>query len=79
MRWLWRFLTILVVLGLLRTAAISQPKIFIGWQDRQNWPQLIQTQMRQLQMFTQDLPESLEVEVHRFWRDFRTNAEGKEV
>jgi hypothetical protein len=79
MRWFWRLLTLFIFLGLLRTVVTSQPKAFIAWQESLNWSQIIQTEMRELQSFTQDLPASIEVEVRRLWKDFQSNGDGKEV
>lgn len=79
MRWFWRLLTLLIIIGFLRAVITSEPKVFISWQGGQNWSQMIRTQMKQLQRLTQDLPASLEVEVRHFWRDFSVNGDGKEV
>jgi len=79
MRWLWRLLTLLVVLAFLRTLIVPQPKAFIAWPEEKNWAPKIQREIKQLQKFTQDLPASIEVEVRRFWNDFRPSGDGKEV
>jgi hypothetical protein len=79
MRWLWRLLTLLVLLGILRTLIVPQPEAFIVWPERANWAQRIQGEMKQLQRLSQDLPASIEVEVRRFWQDFQPNGDGKEV
>ncbi|MDR3584419.1 MAG: hypothetical protein P4L59_03750 [Desulfosporosinus sp.] len=79
MRWVWRLLTFLVILGFLRTLMVPQPKAFIAWPERPIWAQTIQGEMKQLQRLTQDLPASIEVEVRRLWKDFRPNGDDKEV
>lgn len=79
MRWVWRLVVLFLVLGYFGTFATSQPKAFIAWQEGQDWSQVINTRMRQLQRFTQDLPASIEVEVRRLWNDFQANRGGKEV
>ncbi|ODA41261.1 hypothetical protein [Desulfosporosinus sp. BG] len=79
MRWLWRFLTLFVLLGFLRSLVVSQPKAFIAWPERPNWGEKIQGEMKQLQKLTQDLPASIEVEVRRLWKDFRPNGDAQEV
>jgi len=79
MRWLWRLLTLIVLLGFLRTLIVPQPKAFISWPERSNWVPKIQGEMKQLQRLTQDLPASLEVEVRRLWKDFRPDGDDKEV
>lgn len=79
MRWLWRLLTLFILLGFLRTLIVPQPKSFIVWPERANWGQTIQEGMKQLQKLSQDLPASIEVEVRRLWKDFQPNGNGKEV
>ncbi|MDR3602750.1 MAG: hypothetical protein P4L49_20120 [Desulfosporosinus sp.] len=79
MRWLWRLMTLLLLLGFLRSLIVPQPKAFIDWPERPNWERKIQVEMKQLQKLTQDLPTSIEVEVRRFWKDFQPNGDGKEV
>ena len=79
MRWLWRLFTLLVFLGLVRTLFVQQPKTFITWPEGQNWTQKVQGEMKRWQKFTQDIPASIEVEVHRLWDDYRPNGYGKEV
>lgn len=79
MRWLWRLLTLFVLLGFLRTLIVPQPKAFIAWSERSNWAQKIQGEMKQLQKLTQDLPASIEVEVRRLWKEFRPNGDAQEV
>lgn len=79
MRWLWRLLTLLVLLAFLRTLIIPRPKTFIAWPEEKNWALKIQGEIKQLQKFTQDLPASIEVEVRRLWNDFRPSGDGKEV
>jgi len=79
MRWLWRLLTLFVILGFLRTLITPSPRAFIAWPEKSNWVQKIQGEMKQLQRLTQDLPTSIEVEVRRLWKDFRPNGDGKEV
>ncbi|TGE32322.1 hypothetical protein [Desulfosporosinus sp. Sb-LF] len=80
MRWLWRFLTILVFLGLIHTLFIPpQTKAFISWSEDQTWVRKLQGEMKQWQRLSQDLPSSIEVEVRRLWKDFRPNGDGKEV
>jgi len=79
MRWVWRLLTLFVLLGYLRTLIVPQPKAFIAWPEGANWTQKIQGEMKQFQEFTQDLPASIEVEVRRLWKDLRPNGDAKEV
>lgn len=79
MRWLWRLLTILLILGLVRTFFIPQSKVFITWQEEQGWVETIKLELRQWQKISQDLPASIEVEVRRLWKDFQPNGNGKEV
>jgi len=79
MRWFWRVLTFLLILGFLRTVVAPQPQAFIAWPEEKNWTLKIQGEIKQLQKFTQDLPASIEVEVRRLWSDFQPNGEGKEV
>ncbi|EGW36120.1 hypothetical protein [Desulfosporosinus sp. OT] len=79
MRWLWRFLTLFVLLGFLQSLVVPQPKAFIAWPERPNWAQKIQGEMKQLQKLTQDLPASIEVEVRRLWKDIRPNGDAQEV
>lgn len=79
MRWVWRLLTLLILLGLLRTVVFPQPKAFIAWPESQNWVQKLQGQMKQLQKVTQDFPASIEVEVRRLLKDFRPNGDAQEV
>ncbi|MDR3540070.1 MAG: hypothetical protein P4L69_03745 [Desulfosporosinus sp.] len=79
MRWLWRLVTLLVLLGFLKTLMVPQPKAFIAWPESSNWTQKIQGEMKQLQRLSQDLPASIEVEVRRLWKDFRPNGNDQEV
>ena len=79
MRWLWRLLTLVVLLGLGQTLFNPQPKAFIAWSEGQNWVKTIQGELRQWQRLSQDLPASIEVEVRRLWMDFQPNGNGKEV
>lgn len=79
MRWLWRLLTFLILLGFLRTLIVPQPKAFIAWPEEKNWTLKIQREIKQLQKFSQDLPASIEVEVRRLWNDFQPSGSGKEV
>lgn len=79
MRWLWRLLTLAVLLGLVQTLFFSQPKAFIALPIGQSWGQKIKGELRQWQRLSQDLPASIEVEVRRFWKDFQPNGNGKEV
>ena len=79
MRWLWRLLTLFVLLAFLRTLIVPQPKAFIAWPEGLNWAQKIQREMKQLQKLTQDLPASIEVEVRRLWKDYEPNGSAKEV
>jgi len=79
MRWLWRLLTLLVLIAFLRTVIVPQPKAFISWPKEKNWALKIQGEIKQLQRFSQDLPASIEVEVRRLWNDFRPSGDGKEV
>lgn len=79
MRWFWRLLTFLVLLAFLRTLIIPQSKAFIAWPEEKNWALKIQGEMKQLQRFTQDLPNSIEVEVRRLWNNFQPSGDGKEV
>lgn len=79
MRWLWRLLTLLVFLVLVRMLFVPQPKTFIAWPEGQNWEQKMLGEMKHWQKLTQDLPSSIEVEVRRLWNDFRPNGDGKEV
>lgn len=78
MRWLWRVLTLLILLAFLRTL-IAQPKAFIAWPEENNWSLQLQGDIRKFQKFTQDLPASIEVEVRRLWNDFEPSGDGKEV
>jgi hypothetical protein len=79
MRWLWRLLTLLVFLVLVRMLFVPQQKTFIAWPKGQNWVQKMQREMKHWQKLTQDLPSSIEVEMRRLWNDFRPNGNGKEV
>ena len=79
MRWLWRLLTLIVFLGLIRKVFVPQPKAFIAWPEGHTWEQKLQGEMKQWQKLSQDIPASLEVEVRRLWKDFRPNGDGQEV
>lgn len=79
MRWLWRLLTLLVLLAVIRTLIVPHPQAFIVWPEENNWAPIIQGEIRQLQKITQDLPASIEVEVRRLWNDFQPSGDGKEV
>ncbi len=79
MRWLWRLFMFVVLLGLIQTLFVSQPKVFIAWPEGQSWVQKIQGELREWQRLSQDLPASIEVEVRRLWKDFEPNGNGKEV
>jgi len=79
MRWLWRLLTLVVLLAFIRTLIVPQPQVFISWPEQKNWAPKIQGEIKQLQQFTQDLPASIEVEVRRLWNDFKPSENGKEV
>ncbi len=80
MRWLWRLITLIVFLGIIRTLFIvPHPTVFIAWPEGQNWAQKIQGEMKQWQKLTQDLPASIDVEVRRLWKDFQPNGDGQEV
>ena len=79
MRWLWRLLTLLVLLAFLRSLIVQEPKAFIAWPEENNWAPKIQQEIKQLQKFSQDLPASIEVEVRRLWKDFQSSGDGKEV
>lgn len=79
MRWLWRLLTLLVLLAFFRILIVPQPKAFIGWTEGKNWAPKIEVKIKQVQKFTQDLPASIEVEVRRLWKDYRSSGNGKEV
>ena len=78
MRWLWRILTLSIVLVCLRTL-VPQPEVFISWPEKNSWAPKVQGQIKQLQQFTQDLPASIEVEVRRLWQDYQPSGDGKEV
>jgi hypothetical protein len=79
MLWLWRIVTLLVLLVFLNTLTDQQPKAFIAWPEERNWVFKIQGEVKQLQEFMQDLPASIEVEVRRLWEDFQSSGNGKEV
>lgn len=79
MRWLWRLLTLVVLLAFLRTLIVPEPKAFIAWPEEKNWELKIQGEIKQLQKITQDLPASIEVEVRRLWSDFQPRGNGEEV
>ena len=79
MRWLWRLLTLIVFLMIVRTFLLPQPKAFIAWPEGRNWEQKLQGEMKQWQRLAQDLPASIEVEVRRLWKDFRPIGDAKEV
>ncbi len=79
MRWLWRSLTLIVILAFLSTFISPQPQAFIAWPAESNWVLRIQGELKQLQRISQDLPASIEVEVRRLWNDFRPSGSGKEV
>lgn len=79
MRWFWRLFTFLVLLVLIRTLFVPQPRTFIAWPEEQNWALKIQGEIKQMQKFTQDLPASIEVEVRRLFNDFQPSGSGKEV
>ncbi|HZK83753.1 MAG TPA: hypothetical protein VFC58_03580 [Desulfosporosinus sp.] len=79
MRWLWRILALVVLLAFLRTLSTPEPMGFIAWPEEKNWELRIQGEIKQFQKITQDLPASIEVEVRRFWSDFRPRGAGKEV
>lgn len=79
MRWLWRLLTFFTLLALVRTFIVPQPKTFIVWPEKKNWALELQSDIKQLQKFAQDLPASIQVEVRRLWNDYRPSGDGKEV
>ena len=51
MRWFWRLLTFLVLLTLLRSLSVPQPKAFIAWPEEKNWALKIQGEIKQFQKF----------------------------
>lgn len=79
MRWLWRLLTLFILLGFLKILIVPQTNAFIAWPEGPIWVGKIQREMKQLQKLTQDLPASIEVEVRRLWIDFQPTGDGKEV
>jgi len=79
MRWLWRLLTLIVILVFVRSFSAPQPQAFIDWPVEKDWALKLQGEIKNFQKFSQDLPASIEVEVRRLWNDYRPSGSGKEV
>lgn len=79
MRWVWRVLFLFLLAYFLKSVAFAQPTEFISWPQGQNWNQRISYEIKQWQSFSQDLPESLEVEIRQLFRDFKSSGSGQEV
>lgn len=79
MRWLFRLLTLLVFLILVRAFIVPQSQAFISWPEEQTWVCKVQGQMKYIQTLAQDLPTSIEVEVRRLLKDFRTIGNAQEI
>lgn len=79
MRWFWRLLTVIVLIGLVQTQFVPKSKAFISSTEGQNWSQKIQWELKRWQKISQDLPASIEVEVRRIWQDLELNGEADSV
>ncbi|AFM42046.1 hypothetical protein Desaci_3142 [Desulfosporosinus acidiphilus SJ4] len=79
MRWLWRGILLIAIAYFLKTYTFSEPKAFISWPEGKNWVEKINFEVKHWQSITQGLPESLEVEVRQFLKDFRASGSGEEV
>ena len=79
MRWFWRGLLLMAIVYFLKTYTFPQPAAFISWPEGKNWVDKINFEVKHWQSITQGLPESLEVEVCQFLKDFRASGSGEEV
>ncbi|KLU67940.1 hypothetical protein DEAC_c03480 [Desulfosporosinus acididurans] len=78
MRWFWRVLLLIGFIAVLKTYTLTEKKTFISWPEG-DWAQKLNFEVKHWQAITQDLPESLEVEVRQFLKDFRVSGSGEEV
>lgn len=79
MRWIWRLLTLVVLLLCLRVLLAPQPNEFISWPVDQAWVLKMQGEIKRLQQYSQDFPASLQIEMRRIWSDFHSDKNGEEV
>ena len=79
MAWFWRII-VLVLLGLLlKNVTVPPVQAFIFWSPGQTWTEWVQWQVRAWQQQVQDLPASLELEIRRFWQEYRPSGNSEEV
>lgn len=80
MRWIWRLLTLVVLVVVIRVLfAPQQPQAFIAWSQGEPWVQKMTWELQHWQRIAQDLPTSLEVEIRRLWREFKATGDGRSV
>lgn len=80
MRWIWRILVLLLLINLIKVVwAQPQPKTFIAWPEKSNFVEKIKGDWFRWQQEVQDLPASIEVQLHRLWQDFQPNGSGSSV
>lgn len=79
MRWLWRIFILILLLSFVKSVVAPQPQAFIAWPEKNNLVQKIKWDWRQWRRGVQDLPASIEVEIHRLWQDFQPNGESTSV
>ncbi len=78
MRFLWRFLILVLLIFLLKNLSAPQPQAFIAWPE-ENFIQKIKWEVQRLQQSAQDLPASIEVQIRKLLRDFKPDGNGKQV
>lgn len=79
MRWLWRLVMVLLLVGLLRSAWAPQTQTFISSPASADWKEKIELEVGQWQRFVQDLPSNIEVELKRLWQEFQPDGTGETV
>jgi len=75
MRWLWRILVIVLLVGIFQSVR-SEPQAFI---KQENWVEKLKWEVRNWQRQVQDLPAAVEVEIRRLFSEFKPNGDGKSV
>lgn len=79
MRWLWRLFVIFVFVFLLKSTFAQQPQAFISWPASTNFGQKLQWELDKFQRLVQDLPASLEVEIHQLWQGAKPKGDSRSV
>lgn len=80
MRWIWKLLVVFLLLIIIfKPKLTSQPQVFISLPQSETIKEKVVWQIKHWQNLAQDLPASVETQIHRIFQDFEPNGDGQTV